>query len=662
MVVKRSFRYASALYTVLVMTAAVIPAPAQTITPAPIPAPPPASDLAPAPASTVTPVLTPATTSAPAPAPVSALPPASDPAPPPASTATPVPAPATIPAPAPVPAPAAELAPPPPTLLDLAGEAEEQKDWSKAVSLYRQVLAKQPARYDLWERIADIEATRNKPVKAEAAIKNALKIKPHNAKLLARYAQLAEWAGDTAIAEQSYRAVLQLKPQDDKSRFALATVLSWEGKTKESISFLEPYAARHPHDRKALLLLSQLYMWNGDFDKSSAALENYKKVAGEDKDYKKVKMLLLANENKNADTVKSADAVLQEQPKDCDAFTSKATALGAMRQPAPMLESLKGAGEYCKDKAAAAELDRKLTAPLRSNVRGDFTWSTDSDTVEIGTYTLDGRYQINSKTYLLMGAETGWLQASATSGFNTVQGQSRIDQSAVWAGVEKMISSVLWLTGRLGYHEAGNSLQTTPTAHGAAEYRPSDSLTLNYDISRDFYSVSPRAVSEGIKLTDNQLLGSWHINQGNTFDMKADYGFLSDNNSYWTALLSPRHNVFTGKKLSVDIGVSAQETGFSKTLTDGYYSPTSYSEFLVNADISYAFNSDDKIGLLAGTGINKDNTMTGYRRADNIAVEGSFGLYKDWMLNAHAGHSDSIGINSAQYRVEDYTANLTRRF
>lgn len=543
-----------------------------------------------------------------------------------------------------------------------AQEAEDAKQWDKAVYLYKKELAAHPRRYDLWQRIADIEASRDQPARAEKAMAHVLKIRPHNVTFLLKYAQLAEWAGDNAGAEKSYRTVLQLRPKDDKSRLALATVLSWEGKTKESIGFLEPYIGRHPLKKEALLLLSQLYMWNGDFDKSAVMIERYKTQAGDDKDYKKVKMQLYANTNQYKATVKAADALLEVSPKDCDAFTDKATALGALRQPTPMLASLQGVHEYCPDKAADDVLDHRLMTPMRSFVRSDVTYSTDSDTIEIGTFTLDSRYKFTPESYLLLGTETGWLQASTTSGFATVQGQGRIEQSAFWAGWEKMVSSNLWLTGKLGYHDAGNGLETTPMAHGNAECRPTDALTLNFDINHDFYSVSPRAVSLGVKLTDNQVQGSWRVNASNTLDMKANYGFFSDDNSYWTVVLTPRHNVITGEKLNADLGVTGQETGFAKTLTDGYYDPTSFSQFLVNADVSYAYNRNNKIGFTASTGYNKDDTMSGYKRCDNFAVEGNFGLYEDWLLNTHAGHSDSIGLNSTQYRVDDYTANIARRF
>jgi len=218
-------------------------------------------------------------------------------------------------------------------------------------------------------------------------------------------------------------------------------------------------------------------MWNGDLEKSAVLLERYRKIAGADADYKKAKVQLLvdenlAYENQYASTVKAADDVLLTAPDDCNALMGKTAALGALRQPAPMLASLSSVDAYCHEKAAAWTLDRSQTTPLRSYVNGNFTYSTDSDTVEIGTYTLNGRYALTPETYFLLGAETGWLQASTTSGLETAQSQSRIDQSAAWAGVEKMISSNLWLNGRLGYHEPAMILRQRRSCMAAPSIAP----------------------------------------------------------------------------------------------------------------------------------------------------------------------------------------------
>ena len=542
-------------------------------------------------------------------------------------------------------------------------EAEGVKDWDKAISIYKEALKTDPKRYDLWLRIADIEAARNQPGKAEDATRHALDLRPNDLKLLKKQAQLATWAKDSDEAKKIYRSILKKNPKDYESMLSLGTLLSWDGKTNEAINLIEPYSVHRPKDKGALLLLSQLYMWNGDTEKSSATLEKYKKVAGADKEYKKIKMKLLANANEPSQTVEAADDVIKSLPHDCDAFTSKAVALGALRQPTQMLETLHNADTNCSDKTATGELGRRLTTPLRSDVRGTYDYSTDSDTIRISTFTLAGRYKVIPEYYVLLGGETRTLKAAATSGLATVSGGESINSNSVWAGVEKMFNNIIWLNGRLGYHEAGGGDQTTVVARGGAEYRSGSSLKLNYDINHDFYAVSPLALSKGIKLTDNQLLASWQPGFfATTIDAKANYGFFSDDNQYWTALIAPHRNVISGQKLNVDLGVSGQFTGFSKTLSDGYYSPRTYKQFLVNVSASYVFTADNTFGFVAGTGYNKDNTMPKYTRSNNYAMDANFGLYKDWMLNAHAGHADSVGINSRQYRINNYNLSLTSRF
>jgi thioredoxin-like negative regulator of GroEL len=543
-----------------------------------------------------------------------------------------------------------------------AVEAEDTQQWDKAIAIYKKTIILQPQRYDLWVRITDIEADRDNPTGAETALYEALKIKHRDPNLLSRYVQLAEWAGDNAGAEATYRILLKMNPGDDETRFKLATVLSWEGKTKESIAVLEPYIKRHPQKKDALLLMSQLYMWNGDLYKADTMIERYKQVAGEDKDYQKVKMQILANENKNIATVKAADKVLQTTPNDCDGYTDKATALTALRRYGDMQPNLAGADKNCVDKPAGVLLDRKLTTQTQSYVRGDYTYSSDNDTIDISTYTLDGRYKLNPGTYVTLGGETGWLRASAASGFEAVNGNSSINQSAAWIGIDKQAADAVWVNGKVGYHDAGNGLQETPIGHIGTEIRAIDIMTLTLDTNHDFYSVSPEALSKGVKLTDNQALATFNITPVTTFEMKANYGLLSDSNHYWSLTETPRQTILKDERWNADINFSAQQTGFANSVSDGYYDPTRFRQYMIGTDVTYNWNVDDKIGLILGTGYNEDDTMTSYKRADNYALETTIGLYQSWMFNAHIGHSDSIGLNSEQYRVNDYTANLTRRF
>jgi len=543
-----------------------------------------------------------------------------------------------------------------------AVEAEDTQQWDKAIAIYKKTITLEPQRYDLWVRITDIEADRDNPAGAETALYEALKIKRHDPSLLNRYVQLAEWAGDNPGAEATYRILLKMNPNDDETRLKLATVLSWESKTNDSIAVLEPYIKRHPQKKDALLLMSQLYMWNGDLYKADTMIERYKQVAGEDKDYQKVKMQILSNENRNIATVKAADKMLQTTPNDCDASTAKANALTALRRYGDMQQNLAGADKNCVDKPAEALLDRKLTTQTQSYVRGDYTYSSDSDTIDISTYTLDGRYKINPGNYVTLGGETGWLRAGAASGFQTVNGNSSINQSAAWIGIDKMATNAVWINGKVGYHDAGNGLQETPIGHIGTEIRAIDIMTLTLDTNHDFYSVSPEALSKGVKLTDNQAVATFSITPVTTFEMKANYGFLSDSNHYWSLTETPRQTILKDERWNADVSFSAQQTGFANSVADGYYDPTGFRQYMIGTDITYNWNVDDKVGLILGTGYNEDNTMTAYKRADNFALETTIGLYQQWMLNAHMGHSDSIGLNSEQYRVNDYTANLTKRF
>ncbi len=81
--------------------------------------------------------------------------------------------------------------------------AEMQGRWADAVSIYRQALKANPAQAHLWERIADIDATRLKePTHAADALREAVKYAPTDARLYHKLSQAlaAAQQGPAALA------------------------------------------------------------------------------------------------------------------------------------------------------------------------------------------------------------------------------------------------------------------------------------------------------------------------------------------------------------------------------------------------------------------------------------------------------------------------------
>lgn len=541
-----------------------------------------------------------------------------------------------------------------------AKQAEKAKHWDEALRIYDKALAEHPERYDWWVHVSDIYAVSNQPAKAADAAAHAVHDRPDDIKLLLKHAQLAAWAGDSAAAEQSYRALVRLNPGDDDSLYALGETISWQGKTGQAIPVIETYVTHRPTDKKALMFLSQLYMWDGQGKKSEEALNRYRAVAGDDAASKAARVHLLANSGQDYTAIAAANEELRLLPNDCDLYSSRASAAASSRQPGLLFDSLQHAGDTCTDKTAASNTARQLSTPYRSFVRGQFGYSTDSDTVQIGTATLDGVLQVDPGTYLFAGVERGWLDADLGTGFETLAGHSRVDLTGGWAGAEKQMSDRLWLKGRVGYRDASEG-GGAPLLKADAEYRPTDTLVLGFDANHDLFAVSPRTVSKDIEMTNNVLRATWRMGYSDTLNLEGGYTFLTDGNGYWTATVAPRHTLLSGQKLSIDVGASGQWTSFTKDLNNGYYDPNSYRQFLVSLFGSYAFNADNAINVALSPGVVRDEAQAHYERAGDYSVEGTFGLYKDWMLDARADFFQSLG-QSKDYHRNEYTAGITRRF
>lgn len=135
--------------------------------------------------------------------------------------------------------------------------AESEKRWDDAISIYRKALDANPARADLWLRIADIHAVRgenglaadataeaarlrpedaalqcrlsqycavaNRKEEALAAIRRAVALSPSNVEYLRAQAELAMWNDDPALGDASYQALLRLNPAD-------APALLWQAR------------------------------------------------------------------------------------------------------------------------------------------------------------------------------------------------------------------------------------------------------------------------------------------------------------------------------------------------------------------------------------------------------------------------------------------------
>jgi Flp pilus assembly protein TadD len=479
-------------------------------------------------------------------------------------------------------------------------------------------------------------------------------------KQLLSSARIATGKGDYATAAEKYKRLRELAPENDEFLLGLARVESWRGNVDEAAGLFAEYFSRHAGDKDALLTYAYTQCWRGDNAKALEILEQYRSLAGETREYYNAKARFLAYAGRSNASLAAADKTLQKQPRDFDALFSRVIALKEARRMDEALAGLEKLKKVKPDDKYVPDLERSVTTPLRHYVQADASFVSSSDTISAGALTVEGSYTINPRLYLKAGILENSIQAKIGSGLETIGGKERLHNNAVWAGADYAASRDLWLQGRVGQADT-DVTNGVATYRAAADYRPADALRVNASVDRDYYAVSPRAMSLDVARTDNQLRATWLPDLLYTVDANAGYAWFSDDNERWNLSLAPRRSVFRTGDYNLDLGVNGQWLGFSEDPGNGYYSPANYHRFALTAYSYIKISDDSGVSVIISPGIHRDNTFDRYKFSESYSAEATFGVYRDWMLKARAGYMNSIGVNG-DYRAKSFGVNLTKRF
>jgi hypothetical protein len=193
------------------------------------------------------------------------------------------------------------------------------------------------------------------------------------------------------------------------------------------------------------------------------------------------------------------------------------------------------------------------------------------------------------------------------------------------------------------------------------DWQPADSLGIRLQADRDLYGVSPRSVSLAIKRNAGSLHLTWQPDLLWTIEARAGYSLFSDENRRWETILAPRRSVLRTGAFNLDLGVSTWWFGFSDDLDHGYYDPATYRRHAVNLFGYWKLSPNDGISLHLAPGIQKDESMDHYRFGTDVAVEGVFGIYRDWQLRMSLGRTDR-DQSGGSFDGTSARLELTRRF
>lgn len=573
-------------------------------------------------------------------------------------------------------------------------KAEIEQRWEEALRVYESVLMQEPQRVDLWLRVADIQARMGRPQAAVlsliraidarpddaslyfrlsqahavnrqpqaalAACRRAVELEPANLEYLRAQAQLANWAAETRTARESYRRILELAPGDAEARLGLARVRAWSGALDQAARDYRGYLAEHPDDRAAWVDAIRIEAWLGDYSLALATLEAYRGRFGADEDYLRQRARVLAWAGRPTEAMAINEALLQKSPEDYELNYTRTLALHNGRRPREAAESLAVLERLHPGSRDTRDIARFVRTPLRSHVNLGFSYYDDSDDIRILRTELDGAWVLSPETRLTAGALTENLRADAGSGFETTEGDEHISDHRVWVGGRHRFSPAVALDGRVGRGFIEGESEFWLYRLGL-DLQPRDNLLLRLERDRDLYALSPRAVSVGVKRNANRVRLQWQPDLRWFVEALADYSTFSDDNRRWELVLAPRRSVLRTERFNLDLGVATWWFGFDQDLDHGYYDPGTYQRHAVTGFGYWKLSDDDGISLIVGVGVQKDEDMSGYRLGEDVALEGIFGLYRDWMLRVALGYADR-DQEGGSFDGFSTQAVLTRRF
>jgi len=573
--------------------------------------------------------------------------------------------------------------------------AELERRWEDAVSAYTEALEADPRRADLWLRIADIEVARqqpdqaalavenaaglvtddpelfarlsqthamaNQPLKALSAIDRALSLEPRSEPYHRARAQLATWSGQYGAAAESLRFLLDAHPEEAQLRLDLARVESWDGDLDEAVGDFRGYLEERPADAAALLELARVQSWRGDYAAALDALVEYRGLAGETEDYRNASARLLAQADRPEEALALTDPLLRSDPKDYQALYSQAIAFSQARRFAAVYNNLDALEEMKPGATDTAALRKYLLTALRPRLSLEGGYSTDSDSIDTARADLEGFYPVSPETYFRAGG--GWkrMQADLSSGLATRSGDEVVRQSSGWVGLEGAVANNIWALAHAGYAATDTGGESVLLKAGLS-YRPADALRLGLTSSHGLHDVSPRALSFDVERTANLLHATWTPDLRHSLDADLGYDFFSDGNESWYAGVSPRRAVVRSEWINLDLGLSARWQGFDRDPGHGYYSPNFYQQYLAVGLVYLKFSEDAGLSLTVSPGVQKDERIDDFQFSGNFAFEGTWGLYRDWMLKLRGNFLETTGIIAHPYNRKDLVLSITRRF
>ncbi|MCP4410025.1 MAG: hypothetical protein GY807_20230, partial [Gammaproteobacteria bacterium] len=419
----------------------------------------------------------------------------------------------------------------------LAGlKAEQEGHWVKALVIYRIELSHDPGRFDLWYRIGNIltvlnekekeiakltlaakanpndkeifvqlsqgHAELNRPKEALAAIERAVQLDPDNIDYLKARAQLANWLGTPKIAARSYHRLLKLVPMDDELMLWFARSDTWSGRLDRAAATYKKYLSKkwRPGNLDVMIEYVKVQTWRGNFAAALKLIETYREKGGNELIYKQRKADILCRGDRPRAGMKELATLLDDDPGDYEMNTARTIALFYDHRPVEAMNSLDTLEKLRPQSYENRELRKFVWTPLRHAFPMHTQYYSDSIGIDIFSANLDGGIRLNRRTHLKGGYSRDHLRSPVESEFNNIDGSEDALHFKQWVGADLRLSRSLKVDGYVGTEKA-EELGSSVTYGFNTHLQLSDHFNITLGRNHNYFLISPRAVSLGIKMT-----------------------------------------------------------------------------------------------------------------------------------------------------------------
>lgn len=492
------------------------------------------------------------------------------------------------------------------------------------------------------------------------------------------------WNSQLAEAETWFLHSLDLEPNDPATLLGLARVVNWQGRYEEALGIyrrvLEEYDAELSDDQRFEANLGMANMLGNldRLDEADAVLEGVLKRNPDEIDAMLDHARITNWLGRHQEAAGLYHEILEIDPDNEDAIVGLAQAerwYGRDYLAAELLDDH-------TDNAEAARILGEIRAEQQPLLRQNFFRSTDSDELEISTWTtsLEGtptpRITLRGSYIHETLEESGFPRIKVVSwdGGGRARLGSRFEANAYfrWNNLSSDQARPLQDPNGNTLPEAGQPYDEKFWTFDAwGTYYRSEALRFDLGVARGFVET-PRAAAWEVKTTSLSLGSDYKIRHDLLLVGSVawrTYSDIRDDNTRWDVRASVRYNKYLrDRNLGLSVEPEFATWGFDQVLDPnrGYYNPSGYLSLGVTGGARWDWR--DKIFVQARARIAAEKERdSGFFSAGGLSGDFAWVVWRTLRLESSLGYSRSrlnadAGSGGAGYSRSWFTLQLGYRF